>query len=142
VRELAPRSPQLYDPTPSTPINIQLPIPSNRRLPPRPRTDTSSTPNSLLTQAGFLNRRGRVIRGSLIAVSSLSWLWLHAEAYNIARPIYVCRYPVSGDYVRHLHEKRMRIQWLCYFAAAVLAAGTVVHDFCYGKYLQGFNRQG
>jgi hypothetical protein len=88
-------------------------------------TDNSTTQNSLLTQVGFLNRRGRVIRGALIAASSLSWLRLYAVAYNIARPIYVCRYPVSGDYVHHPHETRMRIQWLCYFTAAVLAAGTV-----------------
>jgi hypothetical protein len=97
--------------------------------------DTSSTPNSLLTQAGFLNRRGRVIRGVLLAVSSLSWLWLYAEAYNIARPIYVCQYPIRGDYVHHPHETRMRIQWLCYFVAAVLAAvlaaGTVGYDLCF-----------
>jgi hypothetical protein len=38
---------------------------------------------------------------------------------------------VSGDYVRHPHGTRMRIQWLCYFAAAVLAAGTVGYDFCF-----------
>jgi hypothetical protein len=93
-------------------------------------TETSN-PNSLLTQAGFLNRRGRVLRDVLIAVSSLSWLWLYAEAYNIARSIYVCQDPIRGDYVHHPHETRMRIQWLCYFVAAVLAASTVVYDFCF-----------
>jgi hypothetical protein len=30
--------------------------------------------------------------------------------------------------VHHPHETRMRIQWLCYFAATVLAAGTMGYD--------------
>jgi hypothetical protein len=84
--------------------------------------------SDLLRQVGFLNRRGRLVRGTLIAVSSLAWLWLYFEAYNIARPIYVCMYPVRGEYRHHPHETRMRIQYICYFAAAVLAAGTVLYD--------------
>ncbi|PVH80501.1 hypothetical protein DL98DRAFT_588357 [Cadophora sp. DSE1049] len=57
-------------------------------------------------------------------VDLCSW----TEPYNLARPVYVCFYPVRGETFRHPEEKRLRIQWMCFLSAAFAAGGAAVWD--------------
>jgi hypothetical protein len=56
-------------------------------------------------------------------LTAIAAFWLSDESRNLARPTYVCFYPIGGETLFHPEEKRLRVQYvLCYLAAGFGAA--------------------
>ncbi|KAG4427490.1 hypothetical protein IFR05_017028, partial [Cadophora sp. M221] len=47
----------------------------------------------------------------LALTTALVGLCSFTEPYNLARPVYVCFYPVRGETFHHPEEARLRVQW-------------------------------
>ena len=67
-------------------------------------------------------------RITLPFLTSLAALCLVNEAHNLARPVYVCFYPVKGETYHHPEESRLKVQWVLDLLAAVLAAAALVNN--------------
>jgi hypothetical protein len=71
----------------------------------------------------------RGYRIMLPLLSSFASLCLFTEASNLARPVYVCFYPVRGETFHHPEEMRLTIKWKLNLLACVLAGVTGVNNF-------------
>jgi hypothetical protein len=59
-------------------------------------------------------------------LTSFTTLCLVTEAYNLARPVYVCFYPIRRETIHHPEQTRLNIQWILNSLASVLAAAAAV----------------
>ncbi|KAH8648080.1 hypothetical protein BGZ60DRAFT_423568 [Tricladium varicosporioides] len=69
----------------------------------------------------------------LCLLTSLANLALYTEAYNLARPIYVCFYPVEGKTFHAPEEARLKIQWILYTLSTCLALIAAVFEGLRGR---------
>ncbi|KAH6669487.1 hypothetical protein B0J14DRAFT_598817 [Halenospora varia] len=69
----------------------------------------------------------------LCLLTALADLALYTEAYNLARPIYVCFYPVRGETFHAPEETRLKVQWALYTVATCLALVAAVLEATRGR---------
>ncbi|KAF8855507.1 hypothetical protein BDZ45DRAFT_502572 [Acephala macrosclerotiorum] len=69
----------------------------------------------------YLPFKPKSYRTFLALLTAFANLSLYTEPYNLARPVYVCFYPVKGETFHHPEEKRLRVQYELFFGAWGLA---------------------
>ena len=92
------------------------------------------TPPVYLVLSSKYSIMGRVrgYRSLLPLLASFTAFALVTEAYNLARPVYVCFYPIRGEIFHHPEEATLTLQWKLNTVACTLAATAAVSHIVEG----------
>ncbi|KAG4412916.1 hypothetical protein IFR04_013959 [Cadophora malorum] len=100
---------------------------------------------SLLGVSVDINFKGRNwILGFIAFLTAIIDLCSFTQPFNLARPVYVCFYPIRGETFHHPEGTHLRIHWLCFLSAALAAGGAAGWDVfvLFKQWLMELKREG